>query len=180
LISKDPLGLRVAGLPLFRPSMDRRAFLTASTDGKLGVVSDSKVGGVSRKGGLPPDRAVRASTLAKPAKSTVLFFLCGGSSHIDMWDMKPDAPLEYRGEFKPIRTTGDDIRLCEHLPLLSKQAHHFAMIHGITDGGRPRAIITPVIITTSPATRPTSPSSSRATTAARIPKTGLTWAASSR
>lgn len=53
-----------------------------------------------------------------------------------MWDMKPEAPLEYRGEFKPIRTTGEDIRLCEHLPLLAKQAHNFALVHGVTDGGR--------------------------------------------
>jgi len=67
--------------------------------------------------------------------STVLFFLCGGSSHIDMWDMKPDAPREYRGDFKPIRTTSPDIHLCEHLPMLAKQAHHFSMIHGITAGG---------------------------------------------
>lgn len=53
-----------------------------------------------------------------------------------MWDMKPNAPLEYRGDFKPMRTTGDDVVLCEHLPLLAKQAHRFAMVHGVTDGGR--------------------------------------------
>ena len=115
--------------PLFRPSMDRRAFLTAST---AGLASLGFKGGV--QGSTAP--TVALPTLAKSAKSTVLFFLCGGSSHIDMWDMKPEAPLEYRGEFKPIRTTGDDIVLCEHLPLLAKQAHRFAMIHGITDGGR--------------------------------------------
>lgn len=79
---------------------------------------------------------VKLPVAAKPAKSTVLFFLCGGSSHIDMWDMKPDAPREYRGDFKPIRTTSPDIHLCEHLPMLAKQAHHFSMIHGITDGGQ--------------------------------------------
>jgi hypothetical protein len=73
--------------------------------------------------------------LAKTAKTTVLFFLCGGSSHIDMWDMKPDAPREYRGEFKPMRTKGEDIVLCEHLPLLARQAHHFSLVHGITDFG---------------------------------------------
>ena len=109
--------------------MDRRAFLTASA----GALAS-----------LPFAPGVRASTgpampapvLAKPAKSTVLFFLCGGSSHIDMWDMKPDAPMEFRGEFKPIRTTGDDIQLCEHLPLLAKQAHRFSLVHGVTDGGR--------------------------------------------
>ena len=115
--------------PLFRPSMDRRAFLTASTAG----LASLGFGGGVRASTAP---TVSLPTLAKPAKSTVLFFLCGGSSHIDMWDMKPEAPLEYRGEFKPIRTTGDDIVLCEHLPLLAKQAHRFAMIHGVTDGGR--------------------------------------------
>lgn len=109
--------------------MDRRAFLTAST---MGLAS------LGFRGGLKGTTAAPAAlpTLAKPAKSTVLFFLCGGSSHIDMWDMKPQAPLEYRGEFKPMRTTGDEIVLCEHLPLLAKQAHRFAMVHGVTDGGR--------------------------------------------
>ncbi len=115
--------------PLFRPSMDRRAFLTAST---MGLSSLRFAPGAQASTGP----AVPAATLAKPAKSTVLFFLCGGASHIDMWDMKPEAPLEYRGEFKPIRTTGDDIRLSEHLPLLAKQAHHFALVHGVTDAGR--------------------------------------------
>ena len=115
--------------PLFRPSMDRRAFITGST---LGLAS-LRFAPAAKATTAP---AVALPTLAKPAKSTVLFFLCGGASHIDMWDMKPDAPLEYRGDFKPIRTSGDDIRLCEHLPLLAKQAHHFSMVHGVTDGGR--------------------------------------------
>lgn len=109
--------------------MDRRAFLTAST---MGLASLGFAPGV--RGSTGP--ALAAPALARPAKSTVLFFLCGGSSHIDMWDMKPKAPLEYRGEFKPIRTSGEDIRLCEHLPLLAKQSHHFALVHGVTDGGR--------------------------------------------
>jgi len=109
--------------------MDRRAFLTAST---MGLASLGFRGGVQATTGS----SAASPTLAKPAKSTVLFFLCGGSSHIDMWDMKPQAPLEYRGEFKSIRTRGDDIVLCEHLPLLARQAHRFAMIHGVTDGGR--------------------------------------------
>ncbi|MCP5556642.1 MAG: DUF1501 domain-containing protein [Verrucomicrobiaceae bacterium] len=109
--------------------MSRREFLTAST---FGLSSLRFAPGVRASTGP----AVPAATLAKPAKSTVLFFLCGGASHIDMWDMKPEAPMEYRGEFKPMRTTGADIQLCEHLPLLSKQAHRFALVHGVTDGGR--------------------------------------------
>lgn len=115
--------------PLFRPAMDRRAFLTAST---LGLASLRFAPGLKASTGP----AVPAPVLAKPARSTVLFFLCGGASHIDLWDMKPEAPLEYRGEFKPIRTTGADIRLCEHLPRLARQAHRFALVHGVTDAGR--------------------------------------------
>jgi len=111
--------------PLFSPGLDRRAFLVASTMGVAGLGFGRWLLGA----GTAPARR-------KPAKSTVLFFLCGGASHIDMWDMKPDAPVEYRGEFKPIRTTSPEIQLCEHLPLLAKQAHHFAMIHGVTDRGR--------------------------------------------
>ncbi len=72
----------------------------------------------------------------KPAKSTILFFLCGGASHVDMWDMKPEAPAEYRGEFRPMRTSTPEIRVCEHLPLMAKQAHRFALVHGVTDLGR--------------------------------------------
>lgn len=114
--------------PLFHSSLDRRTFLQVSTLGLAGL----RFGPGVHASTAP---VVKLPVAAKPAKSTVLFFLCGGASHIDMWDMKPDAPREYRGDFKPIRTTSPDIHLCEHLPLLAKQAHHFSMIHGITDGG---------------------------------------------
>ncbi len=111
--------------PLFSPVMGRRAFLAASTVGLAGLSFGRSAFG-----------ATTAAPRKKPAKSTILFFLCGGSSHIDMWDMKPDAPVEYRGEFQPIRTSAPDIRICEHLPLTAKQAHHFSLVHGLTDAGR--------------------------------------------
>ncbi len=62
----------------------------------------------------------------------ILFFLCGGASHIDTWDMKPEAPVEYRGLFSPIETTAPGVRLCEHLPLLAKQAHHLAVVNSVS------------------------------------------------
>lgn len=65
------------------------------------------------------------------AKSTILFFLCGGASHIDMWDLKPKAPLEYRGLFQPIATSAPGVQLCEHLPLLARQAHHLALLNSV-------------------------------------------------
>jgi len=115
--------------PLFRASRNRREFIVASTMGLAGLRFAP-----SPKASPAPGPA--GEKIAKPAKSTVLFFLCGGASHIDMWDMKPDAPREYRGEFNPVRTSAPGIRICEHLPLLAKQAHHFSLVHGVTDGGR--------------------------------------------
>ena len=111
--------------PLFSPPLSRRSFISASTTGLAGLTFGHSAFG-----------AETAAPRSKPAKSTILFFLCGGSSHVDMWDMKPDAPVEYRGEFQPIRTSAPDLRICEHLPLMAKQAHHFSLVHGLTDLGR--------------------------------------------
>lgn len=82
-------------------------------------------------GGLTAQYANARPATGGRAKSTILFFLSGGASHVDMWDMKPDAPLEYRGPFQPIATSAPDVRLCEHLPLLARQAHHLALINSI-------------------------------------------------
>ena len=48
-----------------------------------------------------------------------------------MWDMKPHAPVEYRGPFQPIATSAPGVMLSEHLPLLAKQAHHIALINSV-------------------------------------------------
>src|SRR3990170_3181734 len=99
---------------LFRPasSLDRRTFLVA--------------GGLSLLGA---GRAVSAapSLGRKVAKSAIMIWLSGGASHIDTWDMKPDAPADYRGLFRPIQTSAPGVQLCEHLPHLAKQAHHLAI-----------------------------------------------------
>jgi len=113
--------------PLFRPSMDRRAFLTAST---LGLAS-LRFGPALRASTGP---GVPAATLANPAKSTVLFFLCGGASHIDMWDMKPDAPSEFRGTFNPINTNLNGLQVCEHMPRIAKICDKLTVIRSATHG----------------------------------------------
>lgn len=77
-----------------------------------------------------------AATTNGRARSTILFFLCGGASHIDTWDMKPEAPSEIRGEFHPIATSAPGVRLCEHLPQVARQAHHLAVINSV-DGTDP-------------------------------------------
>src|SRR5262249_22874168 len=62
------------------------------------------------------------------AKAMILFVLEGGPAHQDLWDMKPDAPEQIRGEFRPIATTVPGLSFCEHLPLLAQQAHHLTLV----------------------------------------------------
>src|SRR5882672_11285148 len=78
--------------------------------------------------GLSLPRLLRANTAATPAplaKSCVLFLLHGGPSQLDIWDLKPDAPAEVRGDFKPTATNVPGVRIVEHLPRLAAMAHRF-------------------------------------------------------
>ena len=61
-----------------------------------------------------------------------MIFLTGGPSTIDMWDMKPDAPQEIRGEFKPIATTLPGVQICEHLPKLAQSLRRATLIRSLT------------------------------------------------
>jgi hypothetical protein len=98
--------------------IDRRTFLVASAVGVWGV-----------------QRAV-ATPNRRTAKSTIMIWLSGGASHIDTWDMKPDAVAEYRGPFQPIATRVPGIYLCEHLPHLAQQTQHLAIVRSVGDHGR--------------------------------------------
>lgn len=102
--------------------VDRRTFLVASSLGLPGLA----LGGPARA--EPPQQPAAGRPRAK---STILFFLSGGASHVDMWDLKPAAPLEYRGPFQSISTSAPGIRLSEHLPLLARQAHHLAVVNSV-------------------------------------------------
>src|SRR5437763_3942695 len=66
------------------------------------------------------------------AKSVVMVFLQGGPSHIDIWDPKPDAPSNIRGEFKQIRTNVPGIWLSEVMPLLAKQMDKATLIRSVS------------------------------------------------
>lgn len=65
-------------------------------------------------------------------RSGIFIFLEGGPSHQDTFDLKPDAPMEVRGEFRPISTSVSGVQICEHLPLLAQRAGKYAIIRGIT------------------------------------------------
>src|SRR5262245_17305147 len=91
------------------PAVNRREFLRAGGLGLFGL-------------GLPQLLQARSASSSGPrlapraqAKACILLFMWGGPAQQDTWDMKPEAPAVYRGEFDPIATTVPGLRICEHL-----------------------------------------------------------------
>jgi Protein of unknown function (DUF1501) len=84
--------------------------------------------------GLSLPRLLQAREDHKPARvrSCVLFLLHGGPSQLDIWDMKPAAPAEVRGEFRPAATRVPGVQITECLPLLAQQAHRFSIVRSMT------------------------------------------------
>jgi hypothetical protein len=72
-----------------------------------------------------------AGTAQRRPKSVIMVVLAGGPSHIDMYDMKPNAPVEYRGEFEPIRTNVSGFDICEHMPRQATIADKLALVRTV-------------------------------------------------
>jgi Protein of unknown function (DUF1501) len=97
-----------------------------------------KVGALSLLGGsfnLPSLLALEQNRTARErpgkAKSVILLYLLGGAATQDMWDLKPDAPVGVRSEFKPINTNVPGVRFCEHLPNMAKWMHKSALVRSV-------------------------------------------------
>lgn len=103
--------------------LTRREFVQVGFSGLLGLALP----------GLLSARAQAKPTQDEPrAKSVVLIFLTGAPSHIDTFDLKPDAPVEIRGEFAGIDTRAAGVRISEHLPLLADHADKLAIVRSMT------------------------------------------------
>lgn len=74
------------------------------------------------------------------AKACILIFNYGGPSHIDTWDLKPDAPQEIRGEFRPTATCVPGIAITEHLPRMATLANRYALLRSVTHRDNDHAI----------------------------------------
>ncbi len=70
-------------------------------------------------------------TVVRPAKSVIQIWLSGGPSQIDMWDMKPEQPVEIRGPFRPISTSVPGVQICEHMPLQAAMMDRFAIVRSM-------------------------------------------------
>src|SRR5947207_15015936 len=106
----------------FDPAVRRREFLRA---GALSLFGLGLPQWVQATEGLRPPHAKRA-------KACIVLFMWGGPAQQDTWDLKPDAPDAYRGEFKPISTNVPGIQICEHLPLLARRTDKLALVRSMT------------------------------------------------
>ena len=105
---------------------NRREALKLATGGYLGL----NLGGLL--GAQSAQAAVSNGILGEAKiRSCIVLFYYGGPSHLDTFDMKPDAPQEIRGEFKPISTSVPGIQVSEHLPHTAKVMHHVAVVRSM-------------------------------------------------
>ncbi len=104
----------------FCDGISRRDFL------RVGALS---VGGLSMADLFR--QPARAGVGPTPGKSVIMVFLHGGPSHLDMYDMKPAAPVEFRGEFRPIRGNVPGMEICELMPRQAKIMDKLAILRGL-------------------------------------------------
>ncbi len=119
-----------------------------------------QVGGLSLFGLTLPEllhRRANAENLAArsgasfgQAKACILLFMWGGPAHQDTWDLKPHAPAEIRGEFRPISTQVPGIQICEHFPLLAQRTDKLAIIRSMTHGNVDHTQATHFLLTGQP------------------------------
>ena len=89
-----------------------------------------KIGCLSMAGLYLPNHLAIAKTISA-TKSVIMIYLPGGPPHLDMFDLKPDAPSDIRGEFRPIKTNVNGIEICEHMPKIASMMDKFTIIRSL-------------------------------------------------
>ena len=102
--------------------VSRRSFLQAGTAGMAGL---------SLPAALQLEAAGAVDASKAKIKNCITLFLVGSPGHLDTWDMKPEAPSDIRGKFKPVATNVQGIDICEHFPLMSRMMDKVALIRSL-------------------------------------------------
>jgi len=102
-------------------SINRRSFLQIGSLGAAGISLTDLL------------RAESASGIRNSHKAVIMIYCCGGPPHQDMYDLKPDAPAEIRGEFSPIKTNVPGIEICELMPRMAAMMDKFVPIRTMAD-----------------------------------------------
>jgi len=106
----------------FCDGLDRRSFLRIGAFGAGLTLADMLRSQASASAPAPA---------ATTRKSAIMIYLPGGPSHMDMYDLKPEAPREYRGEFRPIATNVPGVQICEHFPQQARMFDKLAVVRSI-------------------------------------------------
>ncbi|MCI0641888.1 MAG: DUF1501 domain-containing protein [Gemmataceae bacterium] len=118
---------RILGRPLRAcDGCTRRELLQIGGAGALGLSLSQLGAAQAQNSAASSDRRARGR-----AHACILVYLFGGPSQLDTFDLKPDAPAHFRGEFRPIATNVPGIRICEHLPRLARQADKYCLLRGM-------------------------------------------------
>ncbi|MBX3397681.1 MAG: DUF1501 domain-containing protein [Gemmataceae bacterium] len=120
---------------MFDPTIRRRELLRAGALSLFGL-------------GLP---SLLASPARRRPRSCIVLFMWGGPAQQDTWDLKPEAPDVFRGEFKPIATSVPGLQISEHLPMLAKRAHELCLIRSMTHNDVNHTTATHHLLTGKPA-----------------------------
>jgi hypothetical protein len=113
----------------FCDRQSRRNFLQIGAFGAgLGLSDVLRLQAATRNN---PDADPTAKQSSSRPKSAIMIYLPGGPSHMDMYDLKPEAPSEFRGEFKPINTNINGVQICEHMPLQAKMFDKLSVVRSL-------------------------------------------------
>jgi Protein of unknown function (DUF1501) len=112
-------------MPRYCDGIDRRGFLRVGSLGGLSLAQMLQ---------LQQAQAQQGITAAKKDVNCIFIFIIGGMAHQDMWDPKPGAPAEIRGEFAPIKTNVPGIQLTELLPNVAQVTDKLAILRSLTHG----------------------------------------------
>jgi hypothetical protein len=105
-----------------KPTLSRRSFMRVGTAG---------LAGLSLANALRQGTRAWAGETSPPAKNVIMIFLSGGPATIDMWDMKPDAPVDIRGEFRPSETSVAGVKICDLMPNLAAKMHLLTLVRSL-------------------------------------------------
>jgi hypothetical protein len=155
-LGRPPLALYRIGLMIpshrldpFRssPLFSRRDVLRAGSLGLLGLSMPQLL--ARRALAQSSGDAVSHGSFGR-AKQCILLFMWGGPAQQDTWDLKPEAPAEIRGEFKPISTRVPGIQICEHFPRLAERTDKLAIIRSMTHNNVDHTSATHFLLTGQP------------------------------
>ena len=110
-------------------SLSRRELLRIGGLGSLGLTLPALLRAEANEPSV--GQVKRAPGLLRPIRSCILIFHYGGPSHIDLYDMKPNAPAEIRGQFSSIATSVPGLRVCEHLPQTARVMDRLAIVRSM-------------------------------------------------